>query len=383
MIQRKIIRIAVIAAGKRARTVVRHLLNDSENHVKIVSCYDPDREVLQGALEFWGVSDVLAAASYEEAIRAPGVDWVMVFSPNAYHKEHILAAFAAGKKVFSEKPLATSIADCLEICRMQRRCDLTFATGFVLRYSPLYRKVKELLVSGKYGTLLSIDANENIPPYHGGYIMANWRRHTKISGPHILEKCCHDLDLLNWFCDSLPRRVASFGGRRMFTAANGYLLEKYGRETFRRWWDPAALDTPFTDDNDLKDHQISIIEYSNHVQVMFQATMCNAIPERRMYFSCTEGTIIAELYSGKLRCRGIGDEAETVYDFGSDGHGDGDNYIMKELYDTMLNGTPPRCSGLEGLNSAVLALALDEAANTGKVVNLDTVYAELKESTVS
>ena len=95
-----------------------------------------------------------------------------------------------------------------------------FATGFVLRYAPLYRKVKELLDTGKFGKIMQIEANEHIPSNHGSHIMRNWRRHTDISGPHILEKCCHDLDLIIWYSQSLPSKIASFASRDFFVPAN-------------------------------------------------------------------------------------------------------------------------------------------------------------------
>lgn len=371
------VNVAVIAAGARGRGVVSNLLNDSGRRVKAASVFDPDREQCVKALETWNSPETRICATYLEAINTPGVDWVLIFSPNVYHKEHILAAFAAGKHVFAEKPLATKIEDCQEIFEAHRKSGLTFATGFVLRYSRLYRKVKELVASGSLGRILSIDANENITPAHGGYIMMNWRRNTALAGPHILEKCCHDLDLINWFCDSLPSKVASFGGLDYFVPQNQPHMEKYGEMAFAAWPDPHRVDSPFTSDKDLMDNQVGIMQYRNGIRVMFQATMSNAIPERRMYFSCTEGTIVAELYSSTVRYKRIGDEGETVISFGADGHGGGDAYIMKELFRTMSEGTPPACSGDEGLESAVVALALDQAARDNQMIDLEPVWKNL------
>ena len=90
-----------------------------------------------------------------------------------------------------------------------------------------------------------------------------------------------------------------------------------------------------------------------------------------------EGTIIADLYTRKLVCKKIGDEATTVYNFDGDGHGGGDDYIMKELYESMCTGIAPKCSGNEGLESAVFALALDQAAETGSIVDLEPVWQTL------
>lgn len=372
--------VAVLGAGNRARYVVKNLLRDSGGAVRVVSAFDPDWTLLDETLrKIWGSSDALAASSAEEAIHAPGVDWVMVFSPNSCHRDHILAAFAAGKDVFAEKPLATTIDACKEISEAQRRSGRVFATGFVLRYAPIYRRAKELLDSGMFGRLLLIEGNENIAPDHGGYIMCNWRRLTKFAGPHILEKCCHDLDLINWFCGSLPSRVASFGGRDFFKPENNRLMEKYGEKTFKSWWDPHAQATPFTDDTDLMDNQVSIAEFRNRIRVTFTATMSNAIPERRLSFACAEGTMKLNLYSNIIRYRRLGDEGVTELNFSGDGHGGGDSYIMKELYETMSRGVPPKCSGAEGLRSAVFALALDQAARNGEIVNLEPVWKALGE----
>lgn len=375
--KKKIINVAVVGAGGRGNGVTKNLLKDSEGNVKVLSVFDPDKDVAKKTVENWGSPYTKICDTYQEAIEAPGVDWVLVFSPNAYHKEHILHAFSHGKNVFSEKPLATTIEDCQEIFEAHKKSGLIFATGFVLRYAPLYTKAKEILESGKLGKVLSVDANENITPAHGGYIMCNWRRLTKYAGPHILEKCCHDLDLLNWLCDSVPSKIASFGGNDFFVPANQKLMDEYEEKTFSSWPDPHAVESPFTSDKDLLDNQVGIMLYRNGVKVMFQATMSNAIPERRMFFSCERGTMILELYSGVLKYRCIGDEGTTVVDITGDGHGGGDSYIMKELYNTMVNGDTPKCSGVEGLESAVVAIALDQAAHSQTMIDLEPIWKKL------
>ena len=378
---KKSIGVAVIAAGSRSKYVTKNLLKDGPG-VSVKAVYDPDMELAKKTAAFWDAADdIKICDSYQAAINTPGVDWVMIFSPNAYHREHIIAAFNAGKHVFSEKPLATTIDDCQAIYEAHQKCGKLFATGFVLRYAPIYRKVKELLDSGTIGQILGIDANENITPDHGSYIMKNWRRHTKYAGPHILEKCCHDLDLINWFTGSVPVKAAGFGGLDFFLPKNKNMLNKYkkadGSYHFEGWDDPHGENNPFESEKDLMDNLVSVLLYRNGVKVQFQATMSNAIPERRMYISGTEGNIVVELYSSTLKVRRLGEDAVKVYDFAADGHGGGDNYIMKELYDCMVNGTAPKCSGDEGLESAVTALAIDRAAQTNQVFDLAPVWQSL------
>jgi predicted dehydrogenase len=372
------IKVAVLGAGGRSRYVVKNLLQDSEGNVEITALFDPDKSVAEMALKEWGTENITRCCSSDiEAIHFPGIQWVMVFSPNVFHKEQILAGFAAGKNVFSEKPLATGIDDCQKVFEAHRESGRLFATGFVLRYAPIYRKVKELLNSGNFGSLQCIEANECILPDHGGYIMCNWRRKTEIAGPHILEKCCHDLDLINWFCGSLPSKVAAFGKRSFFRTENAFLMEKYGAKTFQSWHDPHSCGIPFNDDNDLQDHLVSVSEFRNGIQVSFTAAMSNALPERRMHFICTEGTIRLDLYSGELEYCNLGQQEISKISFKEDLHGGGDRFIMKELYDSMRTGAAPKCSGSEGLESAVWALAIDQASHSGQIIDLEKVWIKL------
>lgn len=378
---KSVINVAVLGAGNRGRGVVWNLLRDSKRKVKVVSVFDPDKGQSKRAIgkDCWDYPDAKICNSYQEAIAAPGVDWVMVFSPNAFHKEQIIEAFKQGKDVFTEKPLATKVEDCEKIFEAHRKSGgKKFATGFVLRYAPIYRKAKELLDSGVLGDVLSIDANENIDPHHGVYILCNWRRLTKIAGPHVLEKCCHDLDLINWFCQSHASKVAAFGGLDLFKPENKKYEKEFPHTFTRAWEDPHGVESAFTSDKDLMDNLVSIFEYRNGIRVMFQCTMSNAIPERRMYFSCTKGNMVVELYSSTLKYA-IHGQNEVTIRFGADGHGGGDSYIMKELYEgPMTTAALPICSGSEGLESAVLALCIDKAAKTRKMVDVEPVWKALK-----
>lgn len=375
----KKIGVAVIGCGMRSKYTVGNLLRDSEQNVEVLAVYDPHDKIVDEALDLWQVDKEKCrrCSNSLEAINTEGVDWVLVYSPNVFHKQHILEAFAAGKHVFSEKPLAATLEDCKEIYKAYTANDLMFATGFVLRYSPLYQKVKSLLESGKFGKLLSIEANENITPAHGGYIMRNWRRKSEISGPHILEKCCHDLDLIIWFCNSLPSKVFFCGTTNVFKAENRYLEEKYGAETFNSWGGHDQIESAFNDDSDMMDTSMGTAIFRNGVQVSFCATMCNAIPERRMRFNCSEGTITVELYSSTVTYKTIGDNVSQTLRFYDDLHGGGDKHIMKELYASMSEGKVPACSGSEGLESAVFALALDKSAREGGMVDLEPVWQSL------
>lgn len=348
--------------------------------------YDPLPKKVKTMLGNCRNPDGIVYESWQALVQDPKIDWVMVGSPNAFHREHVVAAFAAGKHVFSEKPLATTIEDCVAMVEAHKRSGKLFATGFCMRYSPMYRKAKEILGSGILGKIVSVDANENINPGHGAYLFANWRRDKAVSGPHILEKCVHDLDQLNWTTGSIPRRVAAFGGNNMFIPENRHILHK--SDAFLRLkaeWDPGV--DPFTVPKSIEDNLVSILEYYNGMRAQFQATTCNCMPERRMYYHCTEGNLVVEQYSATLKYQHISEREPRVLTFGEfhdahlEGyqkvHVEGDRAIMRELAESMKTGQPPRCSGQEGMLSSVVGIMLDRARMEGRVLDLTETWKSI------
>jgi predicted dehydrogenase len=380
-VNNRIINVGIIGAGQRSN-IARLLFEQSEN-IRLKGIFDPDKSRAAERIGSLKIKNpVNICSSYQELTSDPEIDWIMIFSPNIYHCKHIINAIDNQKHVFTEKPLATTIQDCKTIFEACKKSKCKFATGFVLRYSPLYRKTKELLDAGAIGNILSIEANENLSVELGSYIMRNWRRKRKFSGPYILEKCCHDLDLLNWFTNSIPKKVASFGGLNFFKSENDCFVEKYrgadGESPFTSFKDPAGEKSPFTSQKDIVDNQVAIIEYRNNVRATFQSVVSNANHERRMYIAGTEGTMIIELFSSQIILKKIGDQGKTIFNMSQrDGHGGGDRVIMRELSESMLKETLPVTSGQEGLESAITALAIDEARNTNSVVDLNAIWESL------
>lgn len=345
--------------------------------------FDPLPGKVKAMLEQANNPNGIAYNSFQDLINDPEIEWVMIGSPNAFHREQVVTAFEKGKNVFSEKPLATTVADCEAMVEAHRKSGKLFATGFCMRYSPLYRKAKEILDSGILGRIISVDANENINPGHGAYIFANWRRNKEIAGPHILEKCVHDLDLLNWFTGSIPSRVAAFGGNNMFIPENRKVIEN--APSFLRLkncWD-AGVD-PFLVEKTIEDNLVAILEFHNGMRAQFQATTSNAMPERRMYFSCTAGNLIIEQYSATLKYQPVSEKEPHVIRFDSfhdahlEGyqkvHAEGDWAIMRELAETMKTGVPPKCSGQEGMLSSVSGIMIDRSRVEGKILDLTETW---------
>ena len=366
------IRVAAIGCGGRSH-LLGEFIKAGKGALSIVAAYDPLRERALAWRESLGQPSCRVCETAEEAIAAPDVDLVCIFSPNASHSAYIIAALAAGKRVFSEKPLATTLEDCQRIREAEKNARHKVMTGFVLRYAPIYRKVKELLASGTFGNIVSLAASENRESWATGSMSSSegWRRFRSLSGPYLLEKCSHDLDLINWYAGALPEEVFGYGGLDYFIPANKGLWDKYDHDVFAKLVPLETRINPFLSEKDIFDNNMVLMKYPGGMKASFQLTLANAIPERRMYIGCTEGTIVAECFSGTIRYRRYGDEDVTLLNFTGGGHGGGDPVMAREIVGGLLDDKPSGVSGVEnGYGCALVALAADESMRTGRAVRI-------------
>jgi predicted dehydrogenase len=368
--------IGLIGAGLMGYGVSKSLL-ELNDRLHVCAVFDPDQRSIDKVLKGYD-SPPRIYNDYRDLVRADDVDWVMISSWNCFHREHTIAAFEAGKHVFCQKPLAITLEDCRAMYESWQKSGKMFNIGFTLRYSPHYRKIKELIDGGAVGKIVSLEFNEAVAFNHGGFIMGNWRRLRKYAGTHLLEKCCHDIDLVNWMVGSRSKRVASFGGLDFYKPENEYHMtrlrrDKFGKQAYMGTVGAGLVNlNPFTSDKDIVDNQVGIIEYENGARATFH-TNCNAaIRERRMYILGTEGAIRGDVLTGKIETAkiGYGEKITDVSTEAKGGHGDGDPVLAAELADSMANGTPPAVGLREGVESAVTCFAMDDAMDTGKVVDV-------------
>ena len=370
--------LGVIGFGARCRDLMRRIPGSGRDFVMCSVC-DPDSNCIAIAKEQFN-RDVVVYEDYRALVEDPGIDWVFVGSWNALHHDHAVAALRAGKDVFCEKPPAISVEQCVDIGKAAAESGRRFVIGFVLRYSPHYIKIKELVDSGEIGSIISMEFNETLSFNHGGFIHGDWRRLTKNAGTYLLEKCCHDIDLANWIVGARARRVASFGGLSFFIPKNEYHISRLGK-------DPQGNDAyctfpcpdrknPFLADKDIADNQVAIIEYDDNARAAFH-TNCNAgIPERRMYILGSEGAIRSDVISGSIELARIGFQ-ETVKQVSagvSGEHGGADDLMVKEWVRIMLRGGMLPTGIGEAMASAITCFGIDKAMETGEVVDMKQLW---------
>lgn len=320
----------------------------------------------------------------EQALFAhPGLDWVWISSWNCDHARHAIAACQAGLHVFCEKPLATTLDDAIAIRDAVKAAGTMFSLGLVLRHSPHYQAIRDILDAGEIGQPLSLECNEILHFDHGGYIHGDWRRLQALAGPHCLEKCCHDIDILHWLLGGLPERVASFGGCNFFTPDNLHHAARIGQNDAARpayqTWDHTEAHCPFTSNKDIVDNQVAILSFPSGVHASLHMSCHSALPERRLYLCGSEGTLRADLITRRIEVARCGYPVETrVIDAGSHGdHGGGDRILGERLAASMLTGATPLAGIREGLASTATCLAIEEARVEGRIVDIASTWTRL------
>ena len=148
-------------------------------------------------------------------------DIIVISTLDETHYDYTLRALALGYDILLEKPIALKQNEIEEIAETAKRLNRKIGVCHVLRYTPFYQKIKELIDSGVIGKVMNINQTENVGYYHyaHSFVRGNWHN-SEETCPMILAKCCHDLDLILWLAGKHCVKLSSFGSLDYFTSAN-------------------------------------------------------------------------------------------------------------------------------------------------------------------
>ncbi len=147
-----------------------------------------------------------------DLIANPAVDLVVITSITDTHRQYVVPALEAGKRVYCDKPLAHNVADAIAIVEAEAATNNQLIMGFTRRYEAAWIRAHELVAAGAIGTLVMMQVRDIIP-YHR-YLTAWWRRRAW-SGGALNDKGSHLFDVFNWFAGSHAVSVSGLGGASM------------------------------------------------------------------------------------------------------------------------------------------------------------------------
>jgi predicted dehydrogenase len=182
---------------------------------RVVAISDDDEVRGRSAAQRFGVSEF--TPDWRDIVARDDVDIVMVHSENSRHAEQVIAAAHAGKHVFCEKPIATSVADATDMVEAVRDAGVDGTAAFVSRFSKEADRTKAIVDTGVLGEVLLTRsfiglagiAEIGCPPD-----MAAWMTNAQLGGGGAwIDEGSHGIDLLRWLVGDITK-IAAFTTNR-------------------------------------------------------------------------------------------------------------------------------------------------------------------------
>jgi predicted dehydrogenase len=214
----------VIGAGERGYAAYGPYALAHPDEIRFVAVAEPNDTRRTRFAEAHAIPRDRQFRTWEDVLDQGKIaDAALVCTMDTLHAAPALAALEAGYDVLLEKPMATTLADCVHLVQTAERTGQLLQVAHVLRYTPFFSTLHDVVTSGRLGEIVTVEHRENVVYWHmaHSYVRGNWRRRD-LSSPIILAKCSHDLDVLAW---NLGRcaKLNSFGSLRHFRRENAPL----------------------------------------------------------------------------------------------------------------------------------------------------------------
>jgi myo-inositol 2-dehydrogenase / D-chiro-inositol 1-dehydrogenase len=211
------LRAGLIGAGLIGQThslMLKQIAESTEGAVRIEAVYDVSAEQAHRVARHWPGARVTASAAAMLDDRS--VDAVWICTPTRFHRELCVAAAGAGKHVFCEKPLAMNAAEAAEMHDALRAAGVLSQVGLVLRFSPVYTVIRQLITEAAAGRLLAVTLRDDQDFPTRGVHASAWRNDPALTaGGTLIEHSVHDFDLITWMFGPPVRlscNVSNFAG---------------------------------------------------------------------------------------------------------------------------------------------------------------------------
>lgn len=415
-------KLALIGAGQRGTIYAAYAYE--EKNIEIAAVVEPDLERRNIAKKRFQIPEERCFENTKDFF-AEGklADAVILASMDRDHYAQAMAALEAGYDILLEKPISPNPRECLEIQDRAEKMGRTVVVCHVLRYTNFFSTIKEIVDSGRLGKIVTIQHAENIGNFHmaHSFVRGNWRN-SDLSSPIIMQKSCHDMDILVWLTGAKAKKISSFGNLHYFKRENAPESSTDNclscpaapncRYDVRKTYLPIAGEWPATAvssdqsregllkalwtspygrcvyrcDNNVCDNQVTSIEFDNGVTATFHLSAFTNRIHRTIKVMCEQGNIYGDDGTNTLivtRYAPNQEEnyaAETIH-LGNraGGHGGGDTGLMEDFLELSAKGESgeSRSSIKRSVESHLMAYAAEKSRVTGKVVDMDELRKEL------
>jgi predicted dehydrogenase len=415
-------RYAVVGVGSRARMYTNAITGKYRDGHEIVGICDSNAGRL--ALATRKVTESGAsqprgylAKDFDRMLAETKPQFVIVTTTDASHDDYIVRALDAGCDVITEKPMTTTAAKAPRILDAVKRSGRHIRVAFNYRYSPPRSQVKDLLMSGEIGDVLSVDFTWLLNTVHGADYFRRWHSNKASSGGLMVHKATHHFDLVNWWLGAQPELVQAMGSRQFYTPATAKRMGLEGHHErcltcpekkkcnfyFDLAGDPGlkALyldnekhDGYFRDqcvwrpEINIEDTMTVNVRYDNGVQLNYGLQAYDAWEGYHIAFNGTKGRIEHSIVEsgGAAGAAAVQSKSNMVTTrviplrgatrdiepwTGTGGHGGGDDTMLEEIFGTAPADKYKRVSDERaGAYSALVGIAANRCFETGQPVRI-------------
>jgi predicted dehydrogenase len=190
----------MIGAGSRGHGVYGAYALEHPDEIRFIAVAEPNEFRRTRFAETHSIPPERQFQSWEDCLNREQIaDTALVCTPDRLHIGPVVSVLEAGYDVLLEKPVATTIADCVRIAQTAERTGRLLQVCHVLRYARFFSMIHDIITSGQLGDITAVEQQDNLAYWHmaHSFVRGIWRS-SKIECPIIVAKCCHDLDLLRW-----------------------------------------------------------------------------------------------------------------------------------------------------------------------------------------
>lgn len=335
--KKKILNVGVISCSDMAQS---HMLA-VKNHEQacLAAVCDVDEEKLREAGDKMGVE--ARYTDYRELLRHPGLDVVIIVTPDQLHREMVEESLNAGLHVLCEKPLALLREDLNAIVAASRASDKKLMVGQICRFTPGFAKAKELIDAGELGDIYYVES-EYAHDYQDILSENGWRSDPNRNG--VVGGGCHAVDLLRWVAGD-PIEVTAYANHKMLPIV------------------------PYDDCT------IAILRFENDViGKVFVSTGCKRAYTMRSSFYGTKGTVVCDntspsitFYKSQEENPAELEEREIEVDIAN--HNTFGEF--RAFADAILNDKPVPTDALQGAKTIAACMAIVDSANERRTIAPD------------
>ena len=424
----KKIKVILIGAGNRGE-VYTNLMKKLPEKYQVVAVADPEITRREHFKALHGMAEENVCKHYDELLsREKFADLVIISTQDRLHYDPAMKAIEKGYDILLEKPMAPTAKECLDIQNAAIAKGVRVVVCTVLRYTPLYSTVRQMIKDGRIGDVVSITHEECVGNLHQAhsFVRGNWGNEGR-SACMLLAKSCHDLDLLPWLIGKKCKKIQSFGSLSYFTKKNMpegaperciagcphkdcyYNAEQIYLHTTNEkelvWYQTtstlkqhpteeevrqAQWDTQFGKcvyqcDNDVVDHQIVNMLFEDDVTATFSMNPFNCGgrftniygTKAELRIDLTKGAHM-RMFDFETRQWSDIDVSEGTNEL-TGGHGGGDAGIVCCLYDYLTGqGKTDSIPTIdETCHNHILVFAAEKARHTGTIGDVDRFIEEL------